>query len=545
MSELIADIVRGAVERSRSEGHITADELPPVQVERPRREQFGDYSTNIAMLIGAREGVQPRKVAEAIVGPIGEHSLVTRVEVAGPGFINITMDRSYWMGLLTDAVSQGDRYGETETGAGKRVLIEFVSANPTGPLHIGHGRGAAFGDSLANVLDAAGYDVTREFYINDAGSQVKNLAESIMLKVREQRGETVEWGDNHYKGEYIGRLADEVVGEEDVDDIGSGALKEILGWIERDLSDFNIRFDNWYSESALYREGRVERLVEELKGKGHVEEREGAVWFRSTDFGDDKDRVVIRENGEPTYFASDIAYHFDKYERGYDSLINIWGADHHGYIPRIKAVVQALGHDKDSLKVILAQMVTVLREGKPVTMSKRSGEFITLRDVLDEVGSDATRFFFLMRKPDAQMEFDLELAKRQAPENPVYYLQYAHARICSIINFAKESGTGLPAQGEAGEVDLDRLDLKEELDIIRHIASFPEIVRDAAISLEPHRITFYLQELAGKFHPYYNKHRIVTDDAALTVARLYLCSAIRVVLRNGLALLGVSAPEKM
>ncbi|NOS35682.1 MAG: arginine--tRNA ligase [Deltaproteobacteria bacterium] len=545
MSELIADIVRGAVVRSREEGHITADELPPVQVERPRREQFGDYSTNIAMLIGAREGVQPRKVAEAIAGPIGEHSLVTRVEVAGPGFINITMDRSYWMRLLTDAVSQGDRYGETETGAGKRVLIEYVSANPTGPLHIGHGRGAAFGDSLANVLDTAGYDVTREFYINDAGSQVKNLAESIMLKVREQRGETVEWGDNHYKGEYIGRLADEVVGEEDVDDIGSGALKEILGWIERDLSDFNIRFDNWYSESALYKEGRVERLVEELKGKGHVEEREGAVWFRSTDFGDDKDRVVIRENGEPTYFASDIAYHFDKYERGYDSLINIWGADHHGYIPRIKAVVQALGHDKDSLKVILAQMVTVLREGKPVTMSKRSGEFITLRDVLDEVGSDATRFFFLMRKPDAQMEFDLELAKRQAPENPVYYLQYAHARICSIINFAQESGTGLPAQGEAGEVDLDRLDLKEELDIIRHIASFPEIVRDAAISLEPHRITFYLQELAGKFHPYYNKHRIVTDDAALTVARLYLCSAIRVVLRNGLALLGVSAPEKM
>ena len=444
MSELIADIIRGAVERSRAEGHITADELPPVQVERPRREQFGDYSTNIAMLIGAREGVQPRKVAEAIAGPVGEHFLVTRVDIAGPGFINITMDRSYWMGLLDDAVSQGDRYGGMETGAGKRVLIEYVSANPTGPLHIGHGRGAAFGDSLANVLDAAGYDVTREFYVNDAGSQVKNLAESIMLKVREQRGEAVEWGDNHYKGEYIGRLADEVVGEEDVDDIGSGALKEILGWIERDLSDFNIRFDNWYSESALYREGRVERLVEELKGKGHVEERDGAVWFRSTDFGDDKDRVVIRESGEPTYFASDIAYHFDKYERGYDSLINIWGADHHGYIPRIKAVVQALGHDKDSLKVILAQMVTVLRGGKPVTMSKRSGEFITLRDVLDEVGSDATRFFFLMRKPDAQMEFDLELAKKQAPENPVYYLQYAHARICSIINFAKESGGCLP-----------------------------------------------------------------------------------------------------
>ncbi len=545
MSELIADIVGGAVERCREEGFLTVEELPQVQVERPKREQFGDYSTNIAMLIGAREGAQPRKIAETIAGPIGEHPLVTKVDVAGPGFINITMDRSYWIGLLTEAVSQGDRYGETETGAGKRVLLEYVSANPTGPLHIGHGRGAAFGDSLANVLDAAGYDVTREFYINDAGSQVKNLAESIMLKVREQRGEAVEWCDNHYKGEYIGKLADDVVGEEEVDDIGSGALKEILGWIERDLEDFNIRFDNWYSESALYKGGSVGRLVEELKVKGHVEDRDGAVWFRSTDFGDDKDRVVIRESGEPTYFASDIAYHFDKYERGYDSLINIWGADHHGYIPRIKAVVQALGHDKNSLKVLLAQMVTVLRDGKPVTMSKRSGEFITLRDVLDEVGSDATRFFFLMRKPDAQMEFDLELAKRQAPENPVYYLQYAHARICSIINFAKEGGAGLPAQGEAGEVDLDRLDLKEELDIIRHIASFPEIVRDAATSLEPHRITFYLQDLGRKFHPYYNKHRIVTDDAALTLARLYLCSAIRVVLRNGLALLGVSAPEKM
>ncbi|MFQ5329866.1 MAG: arginine--tRNA ligase [Thermodesulfobacteriota bacterium] len=545
MSELIADIVRSAIEKSLPEGISTAEELPPVQVERPKREQFGDYSTNIAMLVGAREGIQPRKIAEAITGPIGEHPLVTKVDVAGPGFINITMERSYWIGLLTDAVSQGDRYGETETGAGKRVLIEFVSANPTGPLHIGHGRGAAFGDSLANVLDAAGYDVTREFYINDAGSQVKNLAESIMLKVRERRGEVVEWGDNHYKGEYIGKLADEVIGEEDVDEIGGGALKEILGWIERDLSDFNIRFDKWYSESALYRDGSVERLVDELKGKGHVEERDGAVWFRSTDFGDDKDRVVIRENGEPTYFASDIAYHFDKYERGFDSLINIWGADHHGYIPRIKAVVQALGHDQESLKVLLAQMVTVLRDGKPVTMSKRSGEFITLRDVLDEVGSDATRFFFLMRKPDAQMEFDLELAKKQAPENPVYYLQYAHARICSIINFAKESGAILPAPGEAGGVDLDRLDLKEELDIIRHIASFPETVRDAALSLEPHRITFYLQDMGGKFHPYYNKHRIVTDDTALSLARLYLCDAIRVVLRNGLALLGVSAPEKM
>jgi len=545
VSELIADIVRGAVEKSLAEGLVTVEELPAVQVERPKRAHFGDYSTNIAMLIGAREGLQPRRIAEAITGPIGEHPLVAKVDVAGPGFINISMERSYWMGLLTEAVSQGDRYGETETGGGKRVLIEFVSANPTGPLHIGHGRGAAFGDSLANVLNAAGYDVTREFYINDAGSQVKNLAESIMLKVRERRGESVEWGDNHYKGEYIGKLADEVVGEEDVADIGDGALKEILGWIERDLTAFNIRFDNWYSESILYKEGRVQRLVEELKGKGYVEERDGAVWFRSTDFGDDKDRVVIRENGEPTYFASDIAYHFDKYERGYDSLINIWGADHHGYIPRIKAVVQALGHDQESLKVLLAQMVTVLRDGRPVTMSKRSGEFITLRDVLDEVGSDATRFFFLMRKPDAQMEFDLELAKKQAPENPVYYLQYAHARICSIINFAKENGVDLRPPSEAGIVELDRLNLKEELDIIRHIVSFPETVRDAAVSLEPHRITFYLQEMGGKFHPYYNKHRIVTDDAALTLARLYLCDAIRVVLRNGLALLGVSAPEKM
>ncbi|MFQ5586101.1 MAG: arginine--tRNA ligase [Thermodesulfobacteriota bacterium] len=542
MSELIADIVRGAVERRREEGLVTVQELPPVQVERPRREEFGDYATNIAMLVGAREGVQPRKIAEAIAGPIGEHPLVTRVEVAGPGFINITMDRSYWMELLRDAVSQGNRYGRTGTGGGKRVLIEYVSANPTGPLHIGHGRGAAFGDSLANVLDAAGYDVTREFYINDAGSQVKNLAESIMLKVREKRGEVVEWGDNHYRGEYIGRLAAEVVEEEAVEDIGSEALKEMLEWIRRDLSDFNIRFDNWFSESGLYREGKVERLVDELKGRGHVEEREGAVWFRSTEFGDDKDRVVIRESGEPTYFASDIAYHFDKYERGFDSLINIWGADHHGYIPRIKAVVQALGHDKDSLKVILAQMVTVLRGGKPVTMSKRSGEYITLRDVLDEVGSDATRFFFMMRKPDAQMEFDLDLAKKQAPENPVYYLQYAHARICSIIDFAGEKGLNI---SETGEADLDRLDLKEELDIIRHIASFPEMVRGAALSLEPHRITFYLQELAGKFHPYYNRNRIVTDDTALTAARLYLCSAIQVVLRNGLALLGVSAPEKM
>jgi arginyl-tRNA synthetase len=544
MSSLVTDIFKDALESCCKNGLLKIKEPPPVLLERPRKEEFGDYATNIAMIIASKENIPPRRVADIIAAAIEVGDIARKVEVAGPGFINLFMNKTYWVQMLREAVSKGEIYGKTDVGKGKSVLVEFVSANPTGPLHIGHARGAVFGDTMANILEAVGFDVTREFYINDAGSQVKNLTESILLKRREGRGEVVKWGKNHYRGEYIAKLSagiDDIEGKS-VEEIGEYALGEILRWIKRDLNDFNIRFDNWFNESDLYKMGKVDKLIDELRLKGFIEERDGAVWFRSTTFGDDKDRVIKRETGEPTYFASDIAYHYDKYERGFDSLINVWGADHHGYIPRIMAVVQALGHDKESLGVILVQMVTVLRGGKPVTMSKRAGEYITLRDVLDEVGSDAIRFFFMMRKSDAQMEFDLELAKKQAPENPVFYVQYAHARINSIIDYAKEKGLEL---SDIREADLNRLELKEEFDIIKYITLLPEIITDASLSLEPHKITFYLQELAGLFHSYYNRNRIVTDDIQLTKARLYLCNSIKVVLKNGLTLLGVSAPKKM
>ncbi|MEE8185208.1 MAG: arginine--tRNA ligase [Thermodesulfobacteriota bacterium] len=544
MSLLVTDILKGALDNCRKKGLLEVKEIPPVLLERPKKDEFGDYATNFAMIIASKENIPPRRVADIIAGAIETGDIVRKVEVAGPGFINLFMNKIYWIRILRDAVSKGEMYGKTDTGKGKKVLIEFISANPTGPLHIGHARGAVFGDTMANILEAVGFDVTREFYINDAGSQVKNLNESIFLKRKEERGEAVKWDENHYRGEYIARLAagvDNIKGES-AEEIGEYALGEILNWIKRDLNDFNVRFDNWFSERGLYKTGKVDKLLDELRLKGFIEERDGAVWFRSIEFGDDKNRVVKRESGEPTYFASDIAYHYDKYERGFDSLINIWGADHHGYMPRIMAVVQALGHDKDSLRVVLVQMVTILRGGKPVTMSKRAGEYITLRDVLDEVGSDAMRFFFMMRKSDAQMEFDLELAKKQAPENPAFYVQYAHARINSIIEYAEEKSLELSGIRDA---DLNRLELKEEFDIIRFITLFPEIIGDAAQSLDPHRITFYLQELAGLFHSYYNRNRIVSDDIQLTKARLYLCSSIKVVLNNGLTLLGVSAPKKM
>ncbi len=544
MSSKVIEAIAGAVDKARATGVFKAEEAVPVFMERPAKDKFGDYATNVAMVLASREGLKPRMVAEAIAKEVDRGEYIDRVEVAGPGFINIFMKAAYWSEVLKEVSSRGEWYGNSGAGKGRKVLIEFVSANPTGPLHVGHGRGAAVGDTLANLMEASGFSVTREFYINDAGSQVKNLAESISLKIREDGGERVEWGENHYKGEYIARLAERVksLGISGQLEIGEDALKEILGWIKKDLRDFNVRFDNWYSERTLFRKGKIEETIGYLKRKGFIEERGGATWFRSTELGDDKDRVVIRDTGEPTYFASDIAYHHGKYQRGFDSLINVWGADHHGYIPRVRAAIEALGHDRESLKVLLVQMVTVLRGGRPVTMSKRAGEFITLREVLEEVGSDATRFFFLMRKSDAHMDFDLDLAKKQAPENPVFYVQYAHARICSIIDHAKGISIDIPG---VDRVDLGLLDLKEEAQIIKHIAFFPDAVRGAATALEPHRIVFYLMDLAGAFHPYYNRNRVVSDDLELTKARLFLCSAVKGVLRRGLELIGVSTPEKM
>ena len=433
-------------------------------------------------------------------------------------------------------------------GKGQKALLEFVSANPTGPLHIGHGRGAAVGDSLARILKAAGYEVTKEYYINDAGRQVYTLGESVRLRVEELKGQKVEFPQDYYKGEYIKDIAKEYLakygeggaGAPGYKDYGSAAM---LDMIRRDLEAFGITFDVWFSEKSLDDTGKVAGAIEAIKEKGYIYESEGAVWFRTTDFGDDKDRVLIKADGERTYFASDIAYHRDKAERGYDALVNIWGADHHGYEGRIRAVMRALGYDDSALKVIFIQLVALLRKGVPVPMGKREGEFVTLRQVMDEVGSDACRFFFLMRRPDAQLDFDLELAKSQAPENPVYYVQYCHARIKSIIGFAAEKGIRVPEHFDAKL--LSRLDGKEETELIKRLGAFEELVERSAFAMEPHRITFYLMELAGLFHPYYNKTRVVTDDPEQTGAMLLLCRAVATVVANGLALLGVSAPDKM
>ncbi|HLC17532.1 MAG TPA: arginine--tRNA ligase [Thermodesulfobacteriota bacterium] len=551
MASRIKGIIKGAIEASIAE-HLfkNVKEAPDIMVERPRRGDFGDFSTNVAMLLAPVEKRSPREIAGVISEKISTAPEVEKAEVAGPGFINIFLEKSYWPGVLAEALSRGPEFGRPDVGRGEKVQVEFVSANPTGPLHIGHGRGAAVGDSLANILKAAGYDVTREFYINDAGRQVHILGESVRLRAEELQGAQVEFPGDFYRGEYVKEIARDYLSmcqalhkDEPMPTYQEFACEEMLRSIKKDLLDFGVEFDVWYSETKLRNEGLVTDTIHKLDKMGHLYELEGARWFRTTKFGDDKDRVIEKADGELTYFASDIAYHRNKLERGFTTIVDVWGADHHGYESRIRALIKALGHDEHALKVIFIQLVTLLRKGEPVPMGKREGEFVTLRQVMDEVGADACRFFFLMRKADAHLDFDLDLAKSQAPENPVYYVQYCHARIQSIFEFARESGVEVTEKPE--RKTLERLELKEETNIIKHLAAFEEVVEKSALAMEPHRITFYLMELAGLFHPYYNRNRVVTDDIELTRARLFLCRAVGTIVASGLSLLGVSAPAKM
>ena len=551
MASRIKGIIKGAIEASIAE-HLLKNvkEAPDIMVERPRRDDFGDFSTNVAMLLAPVEKRSPREIAGVISEKIATAPEVAKAEVAGPGFINIFLEKSYWPGVLAEALSRGPEFGRPDVGRGEKVQVEFVSANPTGPLHIGHGRGAAVGDSLANILKAAGYDVTREFYINDAGRQVHILGESVRLRAEELQGAQVEFPGDFYRGEYVKEIARDYLSmcqalhkDEPMPTYQEFACEEMLRSIKKDLLDFGVEFDVWYSETKLRNEGLVTDTIHKLDKMGHLYELEGARWFRTTKFGDDKDRVIEKADGELTYFASDIAYHRNKLERGFTTIVDVWGADHHGYESRIRALIKALGHDEHALKVIFIQLVTLIRKGEPVPMGKREGEFVTLRQVMDEVGADACRFFFLMRKADAHLDFDLDLAKSQAPENPVYYVQYCHARIQSIFEFARESGVEVTEKPE--RKTLERLELKEETNIIKHLAAFEEVVEKSALAMEPHRITFYLMELAGLFHPYYNRNRVVTDDIELTRARLFLCRAVGTIVASGLSLLGVSAPAKM
>jgi len=548
------EIIMRAITRGQERGELTEDTLPSLILEYPREERHGDYATNIAMAIASRTKESPRAIAETIVRCIeDDEGIIERVEVAGPGFINFFLKEDYWRDCLREADRQGERYGEGERGKGKRVLVEFLSANPTGPLHIGHGRIAALGDALANILEKVGYHVEREHYINDRGTQMQLLGQSVYLRYLQEWGREITFPPDGYQGEYVREIARHIkedegdryllpTEEETIDPIGHKASEVILGWIKDDLERFRVRFDRWYPESDLYNSGLAPRLLAELRDKGYLYEHEGALWFKSTLFGDEKDRVVVRANDAVTYFASDIAYHKDKYDRGYDLLIDIWGADHHGYIPRMEAAIEALGCDRLSFNVILVQLVNLWRGGKQVSMSTRSGEFTSLREVLDEVGVDACRYFFMLRRADSPLDFDLELAKKEGAENPVYYVQYVHARIASIFKKAAENDMEIPS---FDDVDIALLHLPEERLLVKRVAIFPELLDGMALALEPHRLTSYLQDLAGLFHGFYNKHRVISEDREMTKARLLLVKSVRGVVQSGLRLLGIAAPVEM
>jgi arginyl-tRNA synthetase len=554
MKHLLVAMLEKSVQAARDGGLLPLAVLPTIEVELTKDPGHGDYASNVAMILASQARQNPRQIAkllsEGIANPGG---ILEKVEIAGPGFLNFFLREGCWATLLSTVDREGDRYGTIAGGKGRRVQVEFVSANPTGPLHIGHARGAVVGDVMANILAAAGDEVFREYYINDAGNQMNNLGKSVLLRYAELLGRVSEFPEGCYRGDYIKDLAAvlvkkeghrylEMAPEEAIPLLTAYAGGEILEGIKEDLRSFGVVFDLYFSERELYREEGVEKLLRSLQEKDFVYAEGDALWFRTTAFGDEKDRVVVRQNGDPTYFAADIAYHRNKFQRGFETVIDIWGADHHGYIPRMSAAVQALGHDKEALQVILVQLVNLLRDGKPVAMSTRSGEFVTLREVVDEVGKDAARYNFLMRRSDSHLDFDLEVAKRQSNENPVYYVQYAYARICSIIRMAAEKGVAVPAYGQT---DPGLLRLPEEIDLIKAITRFPEVLEGAARTLEPHRLTFYLNDLAGLFHSYYNKNKVISEDIALTGARLFLVKSVRTVLKNALNLLGVSTPEKM
>lgn len=549
----IRSALKQALENCYQQGALTSGEYPAeIQLEVPKNPEHGDYASNLAMMLARHEGKPPRQIAEVLVTALRANALFDAVDIAGPGFVNFRLAAGYWATVLHRIYAEQATFGRSQVGAGVKVQVEFVSANPTGPLHIGHGRGAVVGDALASILTAAGFEVQREYYINDAGNQVQTLGRSILLRLRELQGELVDFPQDGYQAAYVtelaarlrqdqGELAD-LSEEEAINRCTRFGVEQILAWIDNDLKAFGIEFDNWYSEQSLYTRNMVEQELGRLKEKGLTYEQDQALWLRTTDFGDDKDRVLIKSDGSYTYFASDVAYHLEKFDRGFDRVIDVWGADHHGYIPRMKSMLKGFGLPPEALEVLLIQMVNLLRDGQPFVMGKRSGNFVTLREVIDEVGCDACRFFFLMRRCDSQLDFDLELAKQNSSDNPVYYVQYAHARICSINRNVAEVGMAPPTQAQ---FDFSHLTLAEEIALIRQLSRFPEAVEGAALHYEPHRLVFYLQDLATLLHSYYNRHRVLDENGPVTSARLYLVNAVRIVLANALSLLGVSAPEKM
>ena len=587
MKQKIAQILTDVVQQLKAEGVIPETLNPRVNVENTRDKAHGDFATNLAMMLTKAAGMPPRALAEKIVALVADEPVIEKVEIAGPGFINFFVNDSAKFAVVKTVLAQQDNFGQCNVGQGRSVLVEFVSANPTGPLHVGHGRGAAYGASVSNLLAVAGFKVSKEYYVNDAGRQMDILATSVWLRYLSLCGEELVFPSNGYKGDYIyeiskglqarfgdtlkrttlevfaGVYADEAQEDGDkekhIDDlivkaknllgathyeaVFSSAVDSILSDIKEDLSGFGVTFDQWFSERALMNTGVIDAAIEKLQAADKIYEKGGALWFRSTDYGDEKDRVVVRENGLKTYFASDIAYHFNKLERGFDLLIDIWGSDHHGYVPRVKAAMQAMDTNPEALEVLLVQFAILYRGGEKLAMSTRSGQFVTLEKLRKEVGRDAARFFYVQRKSEQHMDFDLDLAVSKSNENPVYYIQYAHARICRVLAQSEERGYVFDQQ--LGLDSLGLLESEQEVHIATELAKYPDIIARAALVYELHQIAYYLKDLAHALHSYYNASQFIVEDVSIRQARLTLISAVKQVLQNGLAILGVSAPEKM
>jgi arginyl-tRNA synthetase len=585
MKQHIADLIQDAIDALKAAGEFDADLVAKIQIDNTKDKQHGDFACNVALTLAKVARRKPRDIAQLICSHLPASASVTKTQIAGPGFINFFISQDATQAIIGKVLEEGEKFGRNNSGAGHKVQVEFVSANPTGPLHVGHGRGAAYGASVSNLLEASGYEVEREYYVNDAGRQMNILAASVWLRYLQQAGEDIVFPSNGYQGAYVKDIAEQLhqsAGdrlkhsatqvmanlhadgpegdkEKHIDDLIARA-KDLLGesdyWlvfdagldsirddIKQDLHGFGVDYQHWFSERSLDQGDQINRAIKKLQEQEHVYEDGGALWFRSTAFGDDKDRVVKRDNGQTTYFASDIAYHLNKFERGMDTVINVWGADHHGYITRVKAALEALGIDPKRLVVKLVQFAILYRGEERVQMSTRSGSFVTLRELREEVGKDASRFFYVTRKSEQHMDFDLELAKTESKDNPVYYIQYAHARICTLINrLAKEN---MAWDSAMGLKQLEKLKEAAEITLMQQIALYPEVLANAASNHEPHQIAHYLKDLAGNFHSYYNAHRMVIDDVPLRNARMCLCMAARQVMANGLDLLGVDAPEHM
>ena len=562
MSKMVKEVenklyeaIESAVKSAIESGDLPQADIPKFIIEKPADKKNGDFSSNIAMAGARAFHGAPRMIAEAIVKNFSlDGGYIDRCEIAGPGFINFYLSDKYYSDVLKDIVASGDSYGRSDYGEGKKILVEFVSANPTGPMHIGNARGGAIGDCLASVLDAAGYDVQREFYVNDAGNQIEKFATSLEVRYLQECGKDIELPEDAYHGEditvharnFFSEVGDkyaECDSQERRDALVAYALPKNIAGLEADLGKYRIKYDKWFRESTLHKDGSVQKVIEALKEKGVTYEQDGALWFKASEFGNDKDIVLIRANGIPTYIVPDIAYHYNKLvTRGYDKAIDVLGADHHGYIPRMKAALTALGLDADRLDIVIMQMVRLVRNGETIKLSKRSGKAITLNTLLEEIPIDAARFFFNLREPNSHFDFDLELAAKQSSENPVYYVQYAHARICSIIKKAAEEGIGVVTPSAEA---LNRLNSDEERDLISHLAGLTDEIIGAAKNYDPAKITHYVIDLATLFHKFYNAHRVVSEDKELTEARLFLCTAVKNTIKNILVMLKVDVPEAM